>query len=560
MRSTTPGLSLGVAAACLLPTLLAYNISPSATLFNQLLALSGWGLVLLLARQPPPERAGAGLLLLLVAALALVVGAFFGGPSGQVAKGSLLAQQVFVCGALAVAWLGAARLGTAGLPIGLLLAGLLSSAIAAVQVFVPEWADGVWIARSGTPGRAVGNLRQPNHLATLLVWAAVAAVWLGSARGWRTPRLLGLMAVLMAALVLSASRTGLYFGIPLLMLWGLLDRSLSRPARIALASAPLLAALAWLGLHEWAQTTGAAFGAEARLDAEGAGSPSRVKILANAWALLLQHPWGGVGWGEFNRAWTLTPFPDRPVAFFDHCHNLPLQLLVELGWPLGLAVLGLLCAAFGLALRLAWRASGPEAVQRRAPLMLLLIAGVHSMLEYPLWYAYFLLPTAFAFGLCLAPETARPAPGGSRLPFIVRGVGVLLLVGSALALWEYQKLVAIYAPPVDAQPLSERIARGQRTLLFSDQADYAGATAQGYDQDALDAARRTGHHLIDARLMIAWARSLKAVGEADKARYVVARLREFRSREGDAWLDNCLTEPQAWYCAPPERSYSWKEF
>ncbi|MFY8017889.1 MAG: polymerase, partial [Inhella sp.] len=95
----------------------------------------------------------------------------------------------------------------------------------------------------------------------------------------------------------------------------------------------------------------------------------------------------GVGWGEFNRAWTLTPFPDRPVAFFDHSHNLPLQLLVELGWPLGLAVMGLLLTALAQALRLAWRAQGDEAMVRRAALMLVVVVGLHSLLEYPLWYA-----------------------------------------------------------------------------------------------------------------------------------------------------------------------------
>ena len=44
---------------------------------------------------------------------------------------------------------------------------------------------------------------------------------------------------------------------------------------------------------------------------------------------------------------------------------------------------------------------------RRAALVMVLMISLHSLLEYPLWYAYFLLPAAFAFGLCL---------GGVRLP------------------------------------------------------------------------------------------------------------------------------------------------
>src|SRR5439155_17968394 len=67
--------------------------------------------------------------------------------------------------------------------------------------------------------------------------------------------------------------------------------------------------------------------------------------------LIRMHPWAGVGFGEFNFAWTLTPFPGRPVAFFDHTHNLILQFVVELGVPLALLVLGLLLWALALALR-----------------------------------------------------------------------------------------------------------------------------------------------------------------------------------------------------------------
>lgn len=550
-------LTAGLALACLAPTLLAYNLSPSSTLFNQLLALGAWGGVLLLAPAGWPERASLGLKLLMAAVLALLLGALLAGPV-RVPLAPLLELNVFLLAAAAVALLGAARLGVEGLALGLLAAGLAGTAIGAVQVFVPAWADGSWIARSSFVGRAVGNLRQPNHLATLLVWAAIAAVWLAQRRGWSLAPLLGLLALLVTSLVMTASRTGLWFGVPLLLLWGLLDRQLDRAQRIALLLTPLLALLAWGGLHVWAEWSGATFGAEARLDSEGAGSPSRIKILLNSWELLKQQPWTGVGWGEFNRAWTLTPFPDRPIAFFDHNHNLPLQLLVELGVPLGGTVLLLLTLAFAAAVRLAWRAQGTQALERRAALMLILIAGVHSMLEYPLWYAYFLLPTAYAFGLCLAAE----GPSAVRPPRLAlhRAVGLLLLLGSLFALWEYRALSAIYSPARDGAPLVERIARGQRTLLFGAQADYAAATALGQGPQALAAARRSGHQLIDARLMMAWAKSLHANGQTDKALHLVARLREFRSPEGKAWLDECDQSPDEWFCAAAPAPVPWTLF
>lgn len=542
-----------IATAVLLPTLLAYNQTPAATLYNQLLALSAWGGVLWLARPAGGLRLAAGPALLALAGLAWAMVAAGGLGTALPALALVVAAAAVFALAAAASPAQQARWGE-GLAWGCVLVGLAGVAIGAVQVFAPQWTDGQWIARSGFVGRAVGNVRQPNHLATLLLMAAVGLVWLAQRRDWPVlPVGLG-MGLLVGGVVLSASRTGLWFGVPLLLLWGLLDRSLARRWRWLLLATPLLAALAWAGMQAWAASGLGVFGAAQRLDQEGAGSPSRVKILLNAWQLLLQNP-GGVGYGAFNRAWTLSEFPDRPTAFFDHTHNLPLQFLVELGWLGGGLLLALLLAALAVAALAAWRAPTASAAAQRAALVMVLIVAVHSMLEYPLWYAYFLLPTAMALGL------AMPRAAGRSLPWTwAQALGILLIAGSAFALWEYRQLVAIYAPAARDAPLAARIEAGQRTLLFSRHADYAAATALGANAAALAAAQRTGWQLIDARLLMAWARSLHAVGETDKARYLVARLREFRSRDGDAWLATCDTQPTEWYCAPPAGRYGWRDF
>ncbi|WP_374658643.1 Wzy polymerase domain-containing protein [Inhella sp.] len=545
--------------ATFFPTLLAYSQTPASTLYNQLLAWLTWGVVLVVGGRAQHRLNGKLLMATLLLGAAAAYSALrLGEPGSEMATLGLLAGAVALTAVASAERHGQwAGLG-AGLALGCLMAGTAGLLIGCIQVFLPHLADGEWVARSGLSGRAVGNVRQPNHLATLLLMGAVGAVWLGVM--WRRHWLVGalLLGALVFGIVLTASRTGLWFGVPLLVLWGLVDRELPKPWRLLLLATPLMAALSWWGLHLWAESGAGVFGAEARLDQEGAGSPSRIAILKNAWALLLMHPWTGVGWGEFNRAWTLTPFPDRPVAFFDHTHNLPLQLLVELGWPLGLTVLGLLLAALWQALRLAQQARGEDAVQRRAAFMLVLVVGVHSMLEYPLWYAYFLLPTTLAWGLALAPASSALAPSlHSRWP---RCVGALMIAGSLYAFLEYRHVAAIYAPAAQDRPLAQRIERGQRTLLLSRHADYAAATAMGTGSAALAAAQRTGHQLIDARLLIAWAKSLHAAGETDKARYLVARLREFRSRDGEAWLKRCVEDPAEWMCEAPTGRYSWKDF
>ncbi|MEO6280221.1 Wzy polymerase domain-containing protein [Roseateles sp.] len=538
--------SLVIAAA--LPPLLAFNQTPAATLYNQLLALAGWGLALALwAHSSPGWRASLkspaalAMLLLLIAPLSSVAWRALPlslGLGATAVLGAGLAVLLLAQGLSREARRSAAE----ALCWGLLLAGLLSVAISLVQVFAPQWADGNVIARSGIPGRAVGNLRQPNHLASLMMWAAVAAVFVTERRGWRW-LLAPLLFACVFTVVLSASRTG-FIGIAMLAVWGLIDRKLSRGARLALLATPLMLGVSWWLMAQWSAEGGHAFGAASRLS-EGAGSPSRLAILRDAWALTIAHPLLGVGWGEFNVAWSLTPFPTRPIAFFDHTHNLPSQLAVELGLPWAGAVLALL----GWALWQAWRGaarSDEDAPLRRAALMIVLTIALHSLLEYPLWYAYFLLPACFALGLALpAGERAKPA---SAMPATL--IGGLLVAGSLFAVWDYQRIVAIYAPGASAAPLNERIAIGQGSPLFSHQADYAAATSQPPGRDALAATRRTAFSLVDARLLMHWSRSLEATGDVEGARYVADRLREFRSETGDRWFESCVG-PATMPAAPP---------
>jgi len=548
-------------AATALPPLLAYNQTPAATLYNQLLALAGWGLALILwARATPGWHAGLkspAALALALLAVAPMSSVFFRalplslGLDATAVIGAGLAVLLVAQGLSSKARAHAAE----ALCWGLLVAGLASVAIGLVQVFAPEWANGDVIARSGIPGRAVGNLRQPNHLASLMMWSAVAAVFITERRGWR-PALPPLLFAFVFTVVLSASRTG-FIGIAMLAAWGVVDRKLSRSARFTLLATPLMLGVSWWLMAQWSAESGHAFGAASRLS-EGAGSPSRLAILRDAWALTLANPWLGVGWGEFNFAWSLTPFPTRPIAFFDHTHNLPSQLAVELGLPWAGLVLVLLAWALWQAWRGAARAADDDAPLRRAALMIVLTIGLHSLLEYPLWYAYFLLPACFALGLALPTADAAKQPAGLG-PWPV--LGGLLIAGSAFALWDYHRIAVIYAPSADATPLDQRIATGQGSLFFGHQADYAAATSLPPGPGALVAAQRTAFNLIDARLLMHWSLSLEATGNAEAARYLADRLREFHNATGDNWFASCAGPASAAampQCQPASGVVDWR--
>ncbi|CAN5272702.1 hypothetical protein BH11PSE10_BH11PSE10_18910 [soil metagenome] len=562
----SPLVLIALLIACALPPLLAYNLTPSATLFNQLAALTTWGAVLVVAASAGPRLRGGPAVwaLVLLVAAPLLSWSWAGLPASiALSNSGMLAAALLLLlagqgldGAVRRVWFEA-------LCWGLLVAGLLSLLVSVLQVFAPGLTDGQIIAHSGIPGRAVGNMRQPNHLASLLMWSCVAAAYLADQGRLRTvagaAALPALLFGFVFAVVLSASRTGM-LGVAILAAWGALDRKLGRRTRFALLATPLMLAFSWWAMSVWASNSGHPFGAESRLG-EGAGSPARLAILANAWELLKRNPLTGVGWGEFNLAWSLTPFPGRPIAFFDHTHDLPMQLAVELGLPLSLLILGLLGFALWRAFRTSMAEQGADAVMRRSAVLLIVTIGLHSLLEYPLWYAYFLLPTAFVLGLAIGPAAQQSAALAMRS--WLRGAGAVLMVAGAYAGWDYLSVVAIYAPPANPGPLAQRIEAGQRSLFFAPQADYAAATSLGADAASLAATQRTAHNLIDARLMIAWAKALHATGDDDRARYVVQRLKEFRNKAGDEWLAACelpLTAAELpFQCAPPSRDYDWRE-
>lgn len=572
-----PALSLVFLLALGGPALLAYNAPPSATTFNQLLALAGWGAVVLAVGRRVGDGAltqGGALFLPMAAVLALVLG-HIGWSWAQGLPTPLALSYAGVVGGGWLVYAAAARLHGGGDAVddsaamafvsAMLTVALLSAVIACLQVFANDQVDGWLVARSVLPGRAIGNLRQPNHLSTLLLWGLVAWVPLAEAGRWwgrslGRPLAIALAVLLVFGLVLTASRTGT-LGMILLALWGLLDRRLSRSMRWTLALSPLLYLALWSGLAAWAHSTQHVFAGESRLG-EGDISSSRFGIWSNTLELIRANPWWGVGWGEFNFAWTLTPFASRPPHAFDHSHNLVLQLAVEMGIPSAVLMMGLLLWAVWTAWRRAWRDTGASAGVSRAAVVMVLIVGLHSMLEYPLWYAYFLYPTIWALALALRQPATQASATSARAWRLAGGV---LIFGAFVSLLDYGRVVVIFRPGNNPTPLSERVERGVRSFFHAQHAYYAQATLAEHPGQTPRAFDVATHALIDSRLLTAWARAYDERGETDKARYLADRLRDMHNPESGAFFGECkkpAADPatRPFQCDHPQGQYTWRDF
>lgn len=596
----------GALLAAALPTWVVSAAPPSATFFNQATAVFGWGFWvcalawMTLDRRSAEPNGSCDPALFSLQVLLTVLLVTVGWSAWRTAFPlGLMTNAVGLLAAAGVTfWLGqvVVRNGWAthafnALCLAMVAGATVNTGVAMVQVFAPEWTDGIWIATtsSSIAGRAAGNVRQPNHLSSLLLWGLAATAWLmvtlqgrSESNASRTAGQCILTAVgllLCVGLVLSGSRTGTV-GWLVLAAWAALDGRLPRAARGLMLILPLIYGLLWWGWTHWLRLHSATAELPGRFDLSGDISASRFSIWSNAWDLVKQQPWTGSGWGSFNFVWSLTPFPNRPTAFFDHVHNLPLHFAVELGLPLAVVICGLMGHALWRAVKAGMQAQGTHGPLASTAAVMLLIMALHSMLEYPLWYAYFLLPTGFLWGLCLAlapPSTAKLTPLGAskfgttpattlpRRHLVALAVGGIALMGGAgFAVWDYQRVVDIFAPSANAGPLEQRIEAGKRSVFFNHHAYYAAANDPDTPPEAvLAAVDIAGHNLLDTRLMMSWAKAFAATGDLERARHLAQRLREFgHSKEFFAVCDapRVAEEPLPFQCTPPTRDLTYHDF
>lgn len=443
--------------------------------------------------------------------------------------------------------------------VGLLHASLIASAIGLLQYFGVAQAVSDWIHPS-QPGVAMGQLRQRNQQASLLSLGLWALWWVvaqsiqgqvdqGTAvrQGTRSMATVGLgllvawaLALLAVGSAATASRTGLAQWLMLCVLlfwwrasWGLV------PLGLALAGLLLYGWAAWL-LPEllWQWTGFQADGLFSRFG-QAPGCTSRGVLWANVWHLILQKPWTGWGWGELDYAHYITLFPGaRFCVLLDNAHNLPLHLAVELGLPLALLV-------SGLVLWWVWRARPWAETDpvRQLAWGILAVVGLHSMLEFPLWYGPFQLVTLWALallwrgpGLDAAVRAVRRVPLGLWVLVAVAG----LVLWGALG-WQYHRVSQIYTPVGQRMPSMREhpLAQVQGSWVFKDAIAFAELTTTPVHRETAPRvhalALRMLHYSPEPRVIERLIESATLLGLDDEAAFHLQRYRAAYPKDHARW-------------------------
>lgn len=409
-----------------------------------------------------------------------------------------------------------------------LLAACVSIAIGLCQYFGLSDALSPWVNTSAV-GEAYANLRQRNQFASLTAIGMASLFWLYPRHLGRWPAVAAIAWLAMGNAA-TTSRTGL----AQMLFLGLLACAWPGPRRqravlwLAALLAYVLAALALPWLLELA--TGVPGNRLWERVASVESCSSRAVLWSNVLHLIAQRPWAGWGWGELDFAHFTTLYEGtRFCDILDNAHSLPLHLAVELGIPAAL----LLCGGLVWAAVRARPWAEPQPGRQMAWAVLAVI-GVHSLLEYPLWYG----PFQIAFGLVLgmlwpagAGDTRSELGHFARARVANGAVAAVIAAACAYAAWDYRRVSQIYLPPEARAPAmrEDPLPEVRRSWLFRNQARFAELTITPLTLNnavwTFDSARALLHYSPEPRVIEKLIESATVLGRHDETLLDLARFR-----------------------------------
>lgn len=422
---------------------------------------------------------------------------------------------------------------------GWLLAATISALIGLLQYFILTENLGAWAVQTN-PGTAFAHLRQRNQFASLTSIGLIALV------GWVTlsqdtkhvPVWAKYVALLLAAgNAASGSRTGLLQWILILALiawWGWRDRRETVALAFQAAVFYAFSIFALPRLLEFA--TGVAWTGLWERFGQSPTCGSRLVLWSNALTLVSERPWFGWGWGELKYAHFVTLYPGaRFCEILGNAHNLPLHLAVELGVPAAL----LICGAF---LAWVWRERPwlEKDPSRQLAWSLIAVVLLHSMLEYPLWYA----PFQLAFGLSVwilfivqdSTETRRVESIGIKLI-----VPVVMILACVYVAWEYHRVSQIYLAPQQRSTVyrEDTLNKMRGSWLFDKQVQFAelGMTplTEQNAQWTFDLSKKMLHFSPEPRVIQKAIESGYILGKKEEVQFQLARYRAAFPAEYHRW-------------------------
>lgn len=270
-----------------------------------------------------------------------------------------------------------------------LLVGAVISAVMALAQVLEVWQDSGWVLRLTTLRRPGANLSQPNHLATLELAGIASLIFLNHARKLGRLSMGAIFALLCVSLAATESRTGALGFVAMICWWFVKRKQVGFTISPWTASVSTLCFLLlfwwWPYFLHFVQISGADTGVNV-------SGGLRLVVWPQLLEAAVMRPWWGWGIREVAKAHNSVAHEYALSDSFSYSHNIFLDLILGVGLPL--TVLLLLLSGVWL-----WRrVKAANQLSSWYSLAVVLPLALHSMLEFPFAYAYFLVPAMFLLG------------------------------------------------------------------------------------------------------------------------------------------------------------------
>lgn len=269
----------------------------------------------------------------------------------------------------------------------------------------------------GDSGRYSGNIGQPNQAASLFMLGILSCAWLCVRRYIKRNSAFFMAALFVVALVLAGSRTTIVNMVVIILLL-FCYRKVKGVSELMFASF-FLTGLYFLCLL-FIPYLLVFFNAENGLtEIRPMVDSARISIWKGLFYAVLERPLFGYGWGQISHAQVSDALPALDIGgLVVQSHNLFLDIFLWNGLLFGSLVVFVFIYWFFHVL------SRISDLNQILALLVLMVLLVHSMLEFPLHYAYFLFPAGVVLGALNQLVNIRAV----RLS---AGIGLLVLFISA---------------------------------------------------------------------------------------------------------------------------------
>ena len=278
--------------------------------------------------------------------------------------------------------------------------------------------------------RPYANFAQPNNMATFLLMSLLACLYLYETKKIQTQWLVPTAFIMLMSVALSQSRTSWVACVFILVyvayqqFKGYIHIKWYYLAAWLAVFIGLVLVLPVIGIY-LTQLLDIQIKA-VDVARRATGDMSRLAIWQQMLHAIADRPWFGYGWNQTSVAYTSVSDHFQGPVWVRSAHNFILDFILWNGLIIGIPFL----AYFGY-----WGYQLNKHVNSVESVIGILIIGavlIHSMLEFPQYYAYFLLPVGFIIGLVQSQQsnikTITLSPNYMRVAYAVSLILLILIV------------------------------------------------------------------------------------------------------------------------------------